>query len=110
MPAYIVTDRHTGYQATRTQYASRKAADRAVDRLDNQYGGYRYSVRKLAIDGDYVAQWGGLEYITDSHADLIAWVGRVLLNNPELRGQPLAIARIGSDEPAAVLNAQALAI
>jgi hypothetical protein len=39
---YVVLDRRTGKPANRTVYKSRRAALRAVDRLDNAYGAYRY--------------------------------------------------------------------
>jgi hypothetical protein len=44
---YIVIDTRTGLQATRTIYKTRRAASRAVDRLDNAYGAYRYQVRNV---------------------------------------------------------------
>jgi hypothetical protein len=39
---YVVLDRQTGKPANRTVYQSLRAALRAVDRLDNAYGAYRY--------------------------------------------------------------------
>ena len=44
---YVVWDRHTGKPAKRTVYQSLRTALRAVDRLDNAYGGYRYYHKKL---------------------------------------------------------------
>lgn len=44
---YIVIDRQTGSQATKTIYKTRVAARKAADRLDNAYGAYRYSVRPV---------------------------------------------------------------
>lgn len=45
---YIIIDRHTQSPANRTTYKSLRAVLRAIDRLDNAYGGYRYSHRKIA--------------------------------------------------------------
>lgn len=47
--AYHVIDNQTNSQVTRATYQTRRAAMRAVDRLDNQYGAYRYSVRPVII-------------------------------------------------------------
>jgi hypothetical protein len=44
-PKYHVYDRQTGERANKTEYKSRAGARRAVDRLDNEYGGYRYQVK-----------------------------------------------------------------
>lgn len=45
---YEVYDRKTGYRIPgRGPYADRKQASRAVDKLDNQYGGYRYGYRPV---------------------------------------------------------------
>jgi hypothetical protein len=44
---YVVVDRKDGLQATRTVYATKKAATKAADRLDNAYGAYRYSVKAV---------------------------------------------------------------
>lgn len=44
---YIVIDRRTNEQDTKTVYKSRAAANRAVDRLDNEYGGYRYFAKAV---------------------------------------------------------------
>ena len=38
-----VYDNKTGNRANKTDYKSLKSASRAVDRLDNEYGSYRYS-------------------------------------------------------------------
>lgn len=45
--SYVVIDRQTGQRATRTVYTSLRAACRAVDRFDNQYGGYRYQHQRV---------------------------------------------------------------
>ena len=42
---YHVYDRQTGERANKTEYKNRAGARRAVDRLDNEYGGYRYQVK-----------------------------------------------------------------
>lgn len=42
---YIVIDRHTGLQVG-CAHKTRVSASRKVDRLDNAYGAYRYSVRR----------------------------------------------------------------
>jgi hypothetical protein len=44
-PKYHVYDRQTGERANKTEYKSRAGARRAVDKLDNEYGGYRYHVK-----------------------------------------------------------------
>lgn len=44
--AYEVIDRHTG-QRVGKPYATRVAASRRVDKLDNAYGAYRYAVRAM---------------------------------------------------------------
>jgi hypothetical protein len=44
-PKYHVYDRQTGERANKTEYKNRAGARRAVDRLDNEYGGYRYQVK-----------------------------------------------------------------
>lgn len=44
-PKYHVYDRQTGQRANRTEYKSKMGARRAVDRLDNDYGAYRYYVK-----------------------------------------------------------------
>jgi hypothetical protein len=44
-PKYHVYDRQTGERANKTEYKSRAGARRAVDKLDNDYGGYRYHVK-----------------------------------------------------------------
>ena len=41
--AWHVYDNQTGERANRTEYKTRQAASRAVDRLDDAYGGYRYT-------------------------------------------------------------------
>ena len=43
---YIIIDRITGQQVGGT-YQSLRRASRRVDRLDNEYGAYRYSVRPV---------------------------------------------------------------
>ena len=48
---YHVYDRKTGERANRTEYSSRSAASKAVDRLDNEYGGYRYSAKPVETPG-----------------------------------------------------------
>ena len=44
MPHYRVIDTRTGSYATRTEYSTRKAASRAANRLDLNYGAIRYAV------------------------------------------------------------------
>jgi hypothetical protein len=44
-PKYHVYDRQTGERANNTEYKSRMGARRARDKLDNEYGGYRYHVK-----------------------------------------------------------------
>jgi len=44
-PKYHVYDKQTGERANRTEYKSKMGARRAVDRLDNAYGAYRYYVK-----------------------------------------------------------------
>ena len=44
-PKYHVYDRQTGERANNTEYTSRTGARRARDKLDNDYGGYRYHVK-----------------------------------------------------------------
>lgn len=46
-PKFHVYDKQTGERATKTEYSSRSRASRAVDRLDNQYGGYRYYAKEV---------------------------------------------------------------
>jgi hypothetical protein len=46
---YHVYDRQTGERANRTEYSSRSRARSAVDRLDNEYGGYRYYVKPVEV-------------------------------------------------------------
>jgi len=41
---YVVYDRHTGEQVGKT-YTSRVRATARRDKLDNEYGAYRYGVR-----------------------------------------------------------------
>ena len=43
---YIVIDKQTGLPANKREYKSRQGARRAADKLDNIYGGYRYTVRE----------------------------------------------------------------
>lgn len=43
---WIIIDRQTGAQVGKP-YTNRVRASRRVDRLDNEYGAYRYSVRPL---------------------------------------------------------------
>ena len=43
--AWHVYDNQTKARVNRTEYKSLKTASRAVDRLDDAYGGYRYSVK-----------------------------------------------------------------
>lgn len=42
---YEVIDRHTGY--VMGVYSTLKRAIRKVDKLDNEYGGYRYYHRRI---------------------------------------------------------------
>lgn len=46
---YQVIDRHT--QIVIGTYKTRSRASNKVDKLDNAYGGYRYSVKLLNDDG-----------------------------------------------------------
>lgn len=41
---YIIIDTKTGFQVG-GEYQSRSRASNRVDKLDNEYGAYRYSVR-----------------------------------------------------------------
>jgi len=43
---YKIIDTKTGLQIGK-DYSSRSRANRRVDKLDNEYGGYRYSVRAV---------------------------------------------------------------
>ena len=45
---YVVIDRHTQQQVG-GRYQSRSRARARVDKLDNAYGAYRYSVRTLYV-------------------------------------------------------------
>jgi hypothetical protein len=45
---FIVIDRHTGQQVGKP-YSTRAGARRAVDRLDNAYGAYRYTAKLLEV-------------------------------------------------------------
>jgi|HubBroStandDraft_6_1064221.scaffolds.fasta_scaffold6508927_1 hypothetical protein len=44
---YVVIDKQTRQQV-RGPYATRVRASRMVDRLDNEYGGYRYFVQEVS--------------------------------------------------------------
>ena len=44
---YVVVDRHTNRQATKTLYKSRAAANRAVDGMDMKHGSYRYFAKSI---------------------------------------------------------------
>lgn len=46
MTKYIIIDRHTG-ETVGKPYTSKNRARGRVDKLDNEYGGYRYSVRAV---------------------------------------------------------------
>jgi hypothetical protein len=48
-PVAIVIDRHTGLQVGKP-YTSLSRARARVDKLDNAYGAYRYSVKMLPIN------------------------------------------------------------
>lgn len=48
MIKYIVVDRKTGEQVGKP-YASKSRARTRVDKLDNEYGGYRYSVKEIEV-------------------------------------------------------------
>lgn len=43
---FVVIDRHTGKQVGKA-YSTKAGARRAVDRLDNAYGAYRYSAKEV---------------------------------------------------------------
>lgn len=45
--AYVIVDTHTGAIVYRTTYKRRRAALSRADRMDNEYGGYRYACRVL---------------------------------------------------------------
>ena len=46
---YHIFDRKTGDRVNRTEYSSRSTANRVVDRLDNEYGGYRYYAKPVEV-------------------------------------------------------------
>jgi hypothetical protein len=43
--SYHVYDNQTGERVNRTEYKNLKTANRAVDRLDDAHGGYRYTAK-----------------------------------------------------------------
>lgn len=45
---YVIIDRHTMQQVGKP-YTDRKRARARVDKLDNAYGAYRYSVRTVYV-------------------------------------------------------------
>lgn len=45
---YVIIDRHTMLQVGRP-YTNRSRARARVDKLDNQYGAYRYSVHTVYV-------------------------------------------------------------
>lgn len=47
---YAVIDRHTNTVVSK--HSTRIAASRKVDRLDNAYGAYRHTVRRLTLLAD----------------------------------------------------------
>jgi hypothetical protein len=48
MTLYLVVDRQTGLQVGKP-YTSKSRARNRVDKLDNEYGAYRYTVRSLEV-------------------------------------------------------------
>ena len=58
-PKFHVYDRQTNERATKTEYANRSRASRAVDRLDNQYGGYRYYAKEVETPKTSARSGGG---------------------------------------------------
>jgi hypothetical protein len=44
--SYLIIDRMTGLQVGKP-YTSKSRARKRVDKLDNQYGGYRYTVKTI---------------------------------------------------------------
>lgn len=48
--AYAVIDRQTGEQVGKP-YTSKNRARSRMDKLDNEYGGYRYSVKQIEVKG-----------------------------------------------------------
>ena len=63
-PKYHVYDRKTGERANNTEYKNKSRARRAVDRLDNEYGAYRYYVQQAETPtkgmGSSVGGGGGM--------------------------------------------------
>jgi hypothetical protein len=45
---YVVIDKQTNTRANKTDYKTLKTASRAVDRLDQKHGGYRYNWMRLS--------------------------------------------------------------
>lgn len=50
MVKYAIIDRHTGEQVGKP-YTSKNRARTRVDKLDNEYGCYRYSVKQIEFKG-----------------------------------------------------------
>lgn len=48
MIKYAIIDRHTGEQVGKP-YTSKNRARSRVDALDNEYGGYRYTVKQIEV-------------------------------------------------------------
>lgn len=48
MTKYAIVDRKTGEQVG-NPYTSKSRARTRVDKLDNEYGGYRYSVKEIEV-------------------------------------------------------------
>ena len=46
--SYHVYDNQTGARVNKTEYKNLKTANRAVDRLDDAHGGYRYTAKPAA--------------------------------------------------------------
>lgn len=49
MTKYAIIDRKTGEQVGKP-YTSKSRARGRVDKLDNEYGGYRYSVKEIEVN------------------------------------------------------------
>lgn len=60
---YVVIDRYTQSQVGRP-YHSRGRATARVDRLDAEYGAYRYDVRLVETRADGVLFWSGFDPVT----------------------------------------------
>ena len=50
--SFHVYDNQTGARVNRTEYKNLKTANRAVDRLDDAYGGYRYTAKPASSQSE----------------------------------------------------------